>query len=304
MSKSIIASTKKWGLHIGWGSLTKRNTTKTPTKMKWFFVPCHSDFGESRFMDPKTLEIRLWGDPGFTTFSPSSPFFSTTFPFRWIIPGSLTARPWKITIPRGKACLPTIFFCSGAMLNFGAVSFEVFADRLKCILIVDFSFIAQAVCFAAEVLTVFFSFTCLKKFEKWSFRSIQQESLPKHILYLYILYESIPCIESTPPRMQSFSKYRFFGAVGIFTWSLLHQPARDAGGLVNLATLPQWVRGPHGVNPDSPPTWEKTWGGALRKSCWSLKEYELFGDANTKLWHVSCFMFFLFGWGLTYILFT
>ena len=100
------------------------------------------------------------------------------------------------------------------MLNFGGVSFEVFADRLKCILIVDFSFIAQAVCFAAEVLTVFFSFTCLKKFEKWSFRSIQQESLPKHILYLYIYIYCLYHALNLPPPMQSFSKYRFFGRLG------------------------------------------------------------------------------------------
>ena len=138
------------------------------------------------------------------------------------------------------------------MLNFGGVSFEVFADRLKCILIVDFSFIAQAVCFAAEVLTVFFFFHVFEKIRKMELQEHSTRISSKThtvLVYIYCLYHAL---NLPPPGMQSFSKYRFLGGWD-FHLILKHAAAmsiclgggltctnlRHAGGLVNLATLPQ-----------------------------------------------------------------
>ena len=112
----------------------------------WRNLPCHSD------LENRDSSIQRPWKSDFGGIQDSQPFR----------PSLSMDTPWKFNIAPEKlpsqeeSSLPTIFFCSGAMLNFGGVSFEVFADRLKCILIVDFSFIAQAVCFAAEVLTVFF----------------------------------------------------------------------------------------------------------------------------------------------------
>ena len=48
---------------------------------------------------------------------------------RYTLPGSLTVRPWKCTIPKGKACLPTIFFQGRAVKLREGITFYVSSRR-------------------------------------------------------------------------------------------------------------------------------------------------------------------------------
>ena len=156
---------KKWGIHIGWGSLTNKDTSTKIPQNEVNILLCH---------DIQILENRSWpwklmdlGEPGFLhqhNLHPAAHNLST-FPLDGYLLRSLQ-----------------IDSSASSLLTFPSL------HRLFC-------------CRSGDRLERFHVF---ERFEKWSFRSIQQESLPKHILYLYIyIYCQYHALKSTPPRMQS-----------------------------------------------------------------------------------------------------
>ena len=81
--------------------IDKKHTTKTPTKMKWFL--CHAiHIWRIEIHRSKDLANQILGGSRIHNLFAQLTIFFDDLPFRWIPPGSLTARPWKITIPRGK----------------------------------------------------------------------------------------------------------------------------------------------------------------------------------------------------------